>query len=432
MSGLAKYSLMAGKRVTGSDRAESTETKRLSALGAKIISGHKAAAVNGADLLVYTSAVTEKNSEIKRAKRIGVPVIRRSVLLGEIMDGYRLKIAVAGSHGKTTATAMIAQIFIDAGADPTVFLGGESFLFGNFRSGYSDTVIVEACEYKKNFLDLRPNVAVILNIDDDHPDTYKDMEEQTEAFRRFSQNAVTYINADDKNAVKAYNACPVTLGIERGACYVAKRLIKGKKGYAFTVFAYGKRMGRIELPVIGRHNVYNALCAVAVCSERGVPFCVIKKSLENYRGVARRNESLGHIGEIPVVSDYAHHPTEILSAVEEYGKGTLTVFQPHTYSRTKALFGDFVKTLSRCEGAIIYRTYPAREKFDVKGDGKTLFKALEKQGKAKVFYADGKERLFSLLDEKKSGYKKIAFIGAGDIDALAREYVKSRSSAAEK
>ena len=426
MSGLAKYCMTKGFSVSGSDKTVSNETKKLAALGAKVFKGHVAENVKNARLVVYSSAVSADNPELVFAKKHGLPVLKRSELLGEILSLHGRTVAVSGSHGKSTTTAMIAEILIAAKFNPTVFLGGERKTFGNCRVGGTDYAVAEACEYKRNFLDIHPDVAVILNIDNDHVDTYKNMDEAVNAFSLFAKNSLSVINADDKYARKVFNSSTVTFGVKNLAVYKAKYISKSECR-SFTAYAYGKRLGRIDLKVAGVHNVYNALAAVACASELKIPFSVIKSALDSFDGIKRRNEYLGEFCGAKCFADYAHHPTEIRAALDGARDKVLVVFQPHTYSRTAALMSDFVAALSKAYGVIIYKTYPAREKFSAAGDGKRLFETLQKSGKSNVAYAGSYVSLKKELKKRAAEFDRILFLGAGDIYEIAKKCLKSQS-----
>lgn len=422
MSGLAKFCLTQGFKVSGSDKTLSNDLKRLSSLGAKIFVGHKKENAKDAELVVYSSAVKSTNPELCFARKNGIPVLKRSELLGQILSLYRRTIAVSGSHGKTTTTALIAETMIAAGLNPTVFLGGERKTFGNFRLGSSDYALAEACEYKRNFLDLKPDIAVILNIDNDHVDTFKNMDEAAEAFSRFAKNSFSVVNADDKYARKVFNSSTITFGIKNLATYSAKYIDK-KENRSFTAYAYGKKLGRVRLNVSGEHNVYNALAAIAVLTELKVPFKIIQSAFSAFDGVKRRNEYLGEFSGVKCFADYAHHPTEISALLNGRTEKTLAVFQPHTYSRTAALIYDFVSALKQADGVIIYKTYPAREKFSASGDGKRLFEEIRKDYSGDIFYAAGYSTLNRILKKYGLKYKKILFIGAGDIYSVAKKLI---------
>ena len=332
-SALAKYLLKENYIVTGSDVEENEQTEKLKSLGATINIGHAAENVLGSDAVVYTSAISADNPEFLKAKSLNLPCVKRSELLGEIAKRYKNSIAVSGSHGKTTATGMISQILYTAQTNPTVFIGGEHLDFDNFKNGDGDTIVLEACEYKKNFLDITPTVSVVLNVDDDHMDCYENMSNVVEAFRKFASGSITVLNADDKNSQKIFNATTVTFGIKNKATYTADKIKYNGKGYSFTVRAYGRIMGRINLSVIGEHNIYNALSAVAVADILHIRFPFIKSGLESFKGIKRRNEFLGEKDGLNYYADYAHHPKEILATLNAFnndGTKNVVVFQPHT------------------------------------------------------------------------------------------------------
>ncbi len=425
MSGLAAYCITEGFSVSGSDKVMSDGLKRLRALGAKIFIGHKAENAFGAELVVYSSAVSDKNPELRFVRKNGIPVLKRSELLGQILSLCRRSVAVSGSHGKTTATAMLAEVFIAAGLNPTVFLGGERKTFGNFRSGGRAFAVAEACEYKRNFLDISPSIAVVLNIDNDHVDTFSDMADETAAFQGFIKHSLAVVNADDFYACKVFNSTTITFGIKHLSAYSAKYVSKSACR-AFTAYAYGKRLGRIRLNIAGEHNVYNALAVIAVASELKIPFQIVKRAIEEFDGVKRRNEYIGEIGGVPCYADYAHHPTEISALLQDKTEKTLAVFQPHTYSRTAKLLGDFVLSLKKADGVIIYKTYPAREKFSASGDGKTLYLKMKDTFSGYVDYAGGYRALLRELKAHVKEFNKIIFIGAGDIYGIAKTRVVDR------
>lgn len=423
MSGLAKYFLVRGIKVSGSDRENSFETEKLKKLGAKINVPHDGKNIAESNAVIYTSAIVKDNPELKEAERQKIPLIKRSEILGGILKSFSKSVCVAGSHGKTTATAMIAETLIKAGKSPTVFLGGESREFGNFRSGKDGVAVAEACEYKKNFLDISPDIAVVLNIDDDHPDTYPTVNEETAAFSQFVKNALAVVNADDRNAASVAGLSSVTFGISRPAVYRAKRIVRKDNGYAFTLYVYGVKKERINLSVFGRHNVYNALAAIAVCDLLKVPIKDIKSGIESFCGVKRRNEFLGTYKNARLYADYAHHPTEISATIAEFCERnirTLCVFQPHTYSRTKKLLPAFISALSKADGVIVYKTYPARENFDMAGDAETLYDKLKAAYNKDCFYSGDPETLKKLIDLEVKNYDAVAFIGAGDVYFVAK------------
>ena len=310
MSALAKHLKLQGFNVSGSD-ISSNNLSHLKNLGITLYDKHSAKNVKDADIVVYTSAISDDNSELLYAKQKGLILLKRSQLLGQIMDRYNRSIGVCGSHGKTTTTDMIARMLICAELSPTVFLGGEDKDFGNYLCGNSDIIITEACEYQKNFLDLKPKITVVLNIDNDHLDTYKSIEQTVSAFYEFSKDSISIVNVDDEKAKSISTLSTISVSEKHLSNFRAKRLSYNGKGYSFTVYSSGRHLGRINLKVAGKHNVYNALASVAVGSLLKVPFSVQKTALDNFSGVKRRNEFIGKAFGVDMFCDYAHHPKEI-------------------------------------------------------------------------------------------------------------------------
>ena len=426
-SGIAEYLIQKGFSVSGSDLVKRQNVCRLIEKGLKFFNNHAAANVKGADLVIYSAAISDNNPEIKYAKNKNIPLVKRSVILGEIALDFANSVAVSGSHGKTTTTAMIAAILTAAKKSPTVFLGGEDSLSNGYTEGNSDYAVLEACEYKKNMLDVKTKYAVVLNVDNDHLDSYGNMNEMVKAFNEFVDGcSIAVVNADDKYTNKLYCPASVNFGIDSPAAYTAKNLKKGENGYSFTAYAYSLPLGRINLKVIGRHNVYNALAAIAVADLLGVRFGYIKSALENFCSVKRRAEYLGKTNGIKCFADYAHHPKELfatLTAFKENYQNIGVVFQPHTYSRTKLLLADFVETLKDYQ-TVIYKTYAAREDFDFDGSAKKLCDEL-KDKNANCHYADNQEELNQKL-KNLSGIDIILFLGAGDIYEIALKVIAAK------
>ncbi len=428
MSALACYSLANGIAVSGSDTTNSEQVDLLRSLGAKISIGHKKSIPSGVDAVVYTSAISSDNLELSFAEKNGIKIYKRSQFLGEIAKDFKTTVAVCGSHGKTTTTAMVAEILIASGVNPTIFLGGESSEFGNFKFGTQELILLEACEYKKNFLDIFANVVLVTNVDNDHLDSYTNIEEQVQSVNEFIKHSVAFVNADDVKSKALTTYSLISYAINNPANYQAKFITQGDGKVAFSVYAYGRRLGRINLQIGGIYNVYNALLAFAYANEKGVPFLCIKKALEKFEGVKRRNEYLGEFLGKKCYADYAHHPCEIDNLIKSVGMDdkVLYVFQPHTYSRTKFLIEEFCSVLSKLSNLIIYKTYPAREKYDVKGSAKIIYKRLKLE-KRSVKYSDNPEELERIIN-KQQNVEKIYFVGAGDIYNIAiKNFVKKSS-----
>lgn len=428
MSAIAKYCRLVGVNVSGSDVKRSESITRLSELGVKIFIGHKAENVLGASAVVYNGAIDKDNAEIVQAKELNIPLISRSELLGAILAEYKNSVGIAGSHGKTTATAMLAHIFSRADLSPVAFIGGEDYEFGNFLCGNGEVVITEACEFKRSFLNLKPSVAVALNIDNDHLDCYGSMENLALAFKEYLSAPIAVINADDERLSHLADGCAVTFGIKKNSAYTAKKIVKNRfAGYSFYVYRSGIKLGRINLKIMGRHNVYNALSAVATAGLFGISFSTIKKALENFHGVQRRMERLGTLYKMQAFADYAHHPKEISASLSAFmNENSVAVFQPHTYSRTRLLMPDFIETLKKFDNIIIYATYPAREEFDAKGSAYALYREIKKTG-SKVGYASTPKELFYKLKKLSLNKKRVIFVGAGDIYDIATEKIDGKN-----
>lgn len=422
MSALALYCLGKNKRVSGSDFARNDMIKTLKEKGVKIYKTQNTNGVKNADVVVYSSAINDKNKDMVLAKRLNKTLLKRSEFLGGILKEYKTSVAISGSHGKTTATAMLCHVLSAAGKEPTAFIGGLDYEYNNLAVGKKEIAIAETCEYKKNILDIKPDLAVILNIDNDHLDSYSNMQDMVSVFTEFSKNSVAFINEDDgycKNLPLEY--C-ISFGIKNNASYTAKNVKYNGKGYSFTVYAYGIRRGRINLCVFGKHNIYNALAAVAVADFLHTDFKAIKAGLERFKGVKRRMEHIGICSGAQVFCDYAHHPKELQTVLSQTDlSNTLIVFQPHTYSRTRILMKDFVNVLLKCDNLIVYKTYSAREKEDASANAFCLYNNIICAG-GKAEYAKTKEEL-KLKIKKYANLSKILFLGAGDIYDVAREIV---------
>ncbi len=417
MSGLAKYLLQSGKTVAGSDIAASVYVEDLINSGIEVdIGGVRS--VGGFDAVVYTDAIPQDEGRLVEARVLGKPVFSRGQLLYEISKDFKRVIAVSGCHGKTTCTAMLAHIFSAANKKFGVHLGGRDIKFNNFYCSGKDIFITEACEYKKNFLLLQPDIAVVLNDRADHLECYGSYEKLLEAYKIFCNQAETSVtlNSDKLSGT-------VTFGYGRNAAYSARDIAQVNGKYTFTVTEEGQKLGKIALKVYGKHNVLNALAATAASRLSGIAFEDIAVGLNGFSGVERRFESLGTFGGAEYIADYAHHPDEIKEAVstaKKFTKGRIfTVFQPHTYSRTKNLFNDFVKTLSSAGNLLIYKTFPAREFFDDAGSALTLALAVKN-----CVYGDCAYDVKNFVMKAGEG-DTVLFLGAGDIYTIAKEVAKT-------
>ena len=346
MCPLAEILHSKGYVLSGSDNNESDPLKRVRKLGATVFMGHNAENIKGAELVVYSAAISADNPELKAAREQGIPTMERSHLLGALTRHYDNVIGVCGTHGKTSVTSMITQILILNKMEPTAVIGGKLPLINsNGITGNSQTMVCEACEFVDTFLQMSPDIAVLLNIDNDHLDYFKTMDNLVLSFNKFLRmTKLSYVNGDDELALKAtegIDADVVTFGFGENNTYSAKNIQSGKYGFSFDVVKNGEKLTNINMHIPGHHNVLNGLAAFGVCYDMGVSAQGIKDAIEKFTGAGRRFEFLGEYGGFVLADDYAHHPSEIkatLSAAKhhDYNRG-IAVFQPFTFSRT-ALF----------------------------------------------------------------------------------------------
>ena len=358
-----------GMTVTGSDMNSSVSTDELIARGIEVHIGHNAENIRGADCIIRTAAAHNDNPEIAAARAQGIPVFERAQAWGVIMREYKNAICISGTHGKTTTTAMVTHIFIEAQRDPTVMLGGYLPLLGaGHRVGSGDTIIMESCEYCDSFLNFYPTIAIINNIEADHLDYFKDLAAVQRSFRRFAalvpRTGYVLANGDDENTLTALaDLRYLTFGLNRRHDINARNLSEDMR--SFDIFAGGKLYCHVQLQVYGRHNVYNALAAAGAAYVMGVEGEAVARGLAQFTGAGRRMEFKGRFNGADIYDDYAHHPGELhalIDAVQKMGyKRVLLAFQPHTYTRTKALFDDFVRELKRVEAPVLAEIYAARE-----------------------------------------------------------------------
>lgn len=438
MSGIAKVLLAEGFKVTGSDAARSPLTDILAKKGARIYIGQKAENVaDTPDLIVYTAAIQQDNPEYAECVRLGLPMLSRADMLGEIMENYREVINVSGTHGKTTTTSMITDILLESGMDPTVTVGGLlDMIGGNLRIGSRDLFVAEACEYTNSFLSFRPTLEVVLNVEADHLDFFKDIDDIRLSFRKFimklpqNEKGFLVINGDLKDLpyfTEGLGCEYTTFGHGTDCDYTAREINFDDKACAtYILMIKGEDQGCVHLSVPGVHNVYNSLAAIAATDHLGVPVEKARESLKNYRGVHRRFEIRGRVHGFEIVDDYAHHPQEIeatLNAALIYPHNKLyVVFQPHTYTRTAALLNDFAKALSKADQVILTDIYAAREKNTI-GISSALLRdrILEKGGHA-VYIPDFKEIENYVLENVQAGDLLIT-MGAGNVVEVADDLV---------
>ncbi len=429
MSSLAHISRLRGFSVAGSDRTESAITKKLTENGIEVFFGHRAENVSDADAVVYTLAIGEDNPEYVEAKRRGIPAISRADYLGYVMTGFARRLGISGMHGKSSTTGMCAAVFMAANADPTVVSGAAYPAMGGFyRIGGHDSFIFEACEYKDSFLDFNPTDAIILNIELEHVDYFPDLDAVVSSFSKFAKMAKNSViaNADDENVTAAladYRGKIITFGFAENADFTAKRLDMSSGRAAFDIYKNGEFFCKVALRVPGKHNIMNALSVAAAADEYGLSAEAIGRGLSEFRGINRRMEYCGRLSGAEVFDDYGHHPTEIAATLE--GARALTggrlvcAFQPHTYSRTKTLFDDFVTALSAADEVLLAPIYAAREANDPEISSKKLADAI---GKKAMAY-DSTESLASALSSKLESGDVLVIMGAGDIDR-ARDMIK--------
>lgn len=370
MCPLAEILHSKGYILTGSDNNESDPLKRIKALGIKVFMGHNPENIEGAELVVYSAAIAADNPEILAAKEKNIPTMERSHLLGALTRYFDNVIGVCGTHGKTTCTSMITQILLINKYEPTAVIGGRLPLINsNGIAGKSDTFVCEACEFVDTFLQMTPDIAVLLNIDNDHLDYFKTMDNLVLSFTKFlAMSKKSYINGDDALCLKAaenINADIVTFGLDSKNDYYAENVRAGKFGFQFDVMSKGEKLVSLELKAPGRHNVLNGLAAFCVCYEMGVAPSGIKEALAEFTGAGRRFEFLGEFPNFTLADDYAHHPTEIkatLTAAKELSYNrVIAVFQPFTFSRTALLKDEFIEALSIADKVILTPIMGSRE-----------------------------------------------------------------------
>ncbi len=438
MSGLARLLLSLGFQVSGSDLRRSEITRSLEAQGARIYYGHHPQHVRGADIVVYSSAIKPHNPELEYAQELGLRVIPRAQMLVEIMDLHRFNIVVAGAHGKTTTSSMIAAVLTWGGLAPTVAVGGKVNGFnGNAWLGKRNYLVAEADESDGSFLRMRPHLAVVTNIDAEHLDHYADFEAIKRAFAEFFQRVHpegTLVLCGDDPHLRELSKGNVpqrllTYGL-KPEHDLSARILEHGEGVRFEAFFKGQCLGEVSLGLPGKHNVQNALAAVAVGLELGLAFPVIAQGLSSFSGVRRRMERKGDTGEVLVLDDYAHHPTEIKASLAAlraaYPQRRLVIlFQPHRYTRTQALFEDFVRAFDLADVLLVTEIYPASEAPIEGVSGQRLFQALQKHRQEReTYFAENKELLLARTLTLLSPGDVVVTMGAGDIYRVGESLVE--------
>ena len=434
MSGLAEILHERGFTISGSDRVASPLTMHLESLGISVrVPQCKENIVPGIELCVYTAAISEDNTEFQEAKRRNIPMMTRAELLGLIMKNYKEAINVSGTHGKTTTTSMIGEILMEAQMDPTITVGGMmKDIGGNLRVGKSDVFLAEACEYTNSFLSFFPTMEVVLNIEADHLDFFKDINDIRASFRKFieklPENGILIFNKDIPHAEYFLQNLPgrkiITFG-HNDADYTANFI--SYDHYArptYTLFERGEDKGKVTLGVSGEHNIYNSLSAIAVSRAIGIPFETIKKGLLEFAGTDRRFQLKGKVNGFTIIDDYAHHPQEIAATIataKKYPHKKLWVlFQPHTYSRTLALMDDFAGALSQADEIILADIYAAREKNTVGVSSNDLRKLMLSQNTNVYYIPDFPSIQEFVLSHVEEGDLLIT-MGAGNIVEVGEE-----------
>ena len=436
MSGLAELMLSMGASVSGSDQAPSPLTERLSEKGARIFYPQKAGNIpGGTDLVVMTAAIHPDNPELKDAEARNIPVLTRARFLGQVMKLYKMPVAVAGTHGKTTTTSMLAQIFLAAELDPTASIGGIlPSIGGNFRIGGKDLFFLEACEYTNSFLEFFPRLAVILNIDADHLDFFKDIDDIRASFKKFAsllpEDGTLVINRDIprlEEITEGLKCRVVTFGSGSDADYYPDSVSYDESGCPSFDLVHNEDVRHFSLSVHGEHNVYNACAACAAADILGIGYEETKAGLEEFKGTGRRFELKGEINGITIIDDYAHHPTEIKATLKAakklQNKRVVVVFQPHTYSRTKALLSEFAESLSLADEVILADIYAARET-DTLGISSADLKEKVSAYNVPCTYIPSFEDIKKYILENCFNGDLLITMGAGDVVKIGDELLK--------
>ena len=434
MSGLAEVLIERGFTITGSDMKASPITKKLEAHGASIVYGQKADNItDDMDLVVYTAAIHPDNPEYQAVIEKGIPHMDRAELLGQMMNNYRNSIAVSGTHGKTTTTSMLSLIMLEGNCDPTISVGGIlKDIDGNIRVGRSENFITEACEYTNSFLKFNPRIEIILNVEADHLDFFKDLDDIRHSFRLFSEkltsDGVLIINSDIPNTPYFTENLPckvITYGFDEHDNITAKNITFNDMACgSYDLYINGEFVDHLTLGVTGMHNVSNSLSAVAAAIELGIPMESIKSGLLKFKGTDRRFEYKGQINGITIIDDYAHHPTEIeatLTAAKNYPHNKVwCIFQPHTYTRTKSLLHEFAESLILADHVIIADIYAAREEDPGDIHSRDLQSEIQKLGTHADYFPSFAEIEDFILNNCEHGDVVIT-MGAGDIVNVGEE-----------
>ncbi|MBL7013253.1 MAG: UDP-N-acetylmuramate--L-alanine ligase [Candidatus Marinimicrobia bacterium] len=440
MSGIAELLLNLGFKISGSDLHESENVQRLKSLGISIAIGHNPDNIDHADAVVYSSAVPQENPEIVMAHQKGIPVIRRAEMLGELISMKETSIGVGGTHGKTSTSSMIGSILAHGKKDPTLVVGGlVKSLDTNSKLGDGSIIVVEADEFDRSFLALKPTIGIITNIELEHTDCYEDLQDLQNTFLQFAQAVPFYgevIICKDSPAL--FEIIPkitrpvTTYGLSDGADYQAVKLSFDAFSSTYSIKHDESILGEITLNVPGEHNVLNSLAAVIIGLEMGLDFITVKDGIYAYAGVRRRFELKGTENDIMVVDDYAHHPTEVLATLNAakagWNRRLISVFQPHLYSRTQEFFREFGEALASSDVVIITDIYPAREKPIPGITGEMIYNECVNSGHTSVFYIPDLDNVIQKLDEIVIPGDLVITLGAGNIWRYSEKYIQHLST----
>ena len=438
MSGIAELLINLGYKVSGSDIHMSDITRHLAKLGGTIYEGHNSENVNDADVVVTSSIIRQNNPEVAAAKRASIPVIPRAEMLAELMR-LKYSVAVSGAHGKTTTTSLVAAVLARGGCDPTVVIGGKlKSINTNAVLGQGEFIVAEADESDGSFLKYSPTIAVVTNIDKEHLDFYKDIEDIKSVFLQFLDRVPFYglsVLCLDNEAVqdilpqvtKRY----ATYGLTSQADFTARRIMFDGLKSRFEVHTRNEKLGTITLNLPGQHNIYNALASVAVGCELEIPFDTIKAALENLDGVQRRMETKGEKNGVQVIDDYGHHPTEIKSTLQAMGdcwpdKRKVVVFQPHRYSRTQALFDDFARAFYQSDLLVVLPIYAAGEDEIAGVDARNLAEAIRDHGHKEVVFFEDLAETVSFLNRTLGPQDILLTLGAGNVWQLGEAFLAGK------
>lgn len=434
MSGLAEIMISRGFTITGSDSRESDITKNLESLGATIYYSQVAENITpDIEVLIYTAAVKQDNPELMKAKELGIPLLTRAEFLGQIMKNYKTAIGVSGTHGKTTTTSMLSQIMLQAETDPTILVGGiMPTIKGNTRIGQSDNMITEACEYTNSFLSFFPTIGIILNVAADHLDFFKDLDDIRHSFRKYAElipaDGLLVMNGDTENLsyfTEGLECKVVTFGEDESCNYRAVNVQFDEFAHgSYDLMVDGEIVDHIKLNVTGQHNIYNSLSTIAAAQFMGISIEDIKAGLTQYGGTDRRFQFKGKLGDVTVIDDYAHHPDEIdatINTAKHYPhKKMWVVFQPHTYTRTKALLNEFANSLKNADAVVLADIYAAREKDTLGISSVDLMNEIKKLG-GEVYHFPTFEEIEKFLLKNISDNDLLITMGAGDVVKIGEE-----------